>query len=154
MFLLRFLVSAVVLSVLTVFRFHIPFLLPFLWRGGGLLPVGGIEHSQSRPPRRRIPCHADVVEDPARRAAAPATKTGLPCYRTSVACFLRSIATKAPRAIPQTVASPTVARMVVFLVTGRYSDQNSIPRPETRTSTTTSLLFCNGETDSLSWRVY
>ena len=44
---------------------------------GRLIARGGIEHSQSRQPRRCTPpppCHADVAGDLARRVAAPATK--------------------------------------------------------------------------------
>ena len=44
-------------------------------RERGFIAREGIEHSQSRPPGRYIPCHAVVVEDLVRRAAAPATKT-------------------------------------------------------------------------------
>ena len=41
---------------------------------GEFIAREGIEHSQSRPPRRCIPCHADVVGDLVGRVAAPATK--------------------------------------------------------------------------------
>ena len=41
---------------------------------GGFIARGGIEHSQSRPPRRCIPHHADVVGGLVGRVAAPATK--------------------------------------------------------------------------------
>ena len=37
---------------------------------GGFIACGGIEHSQSRPPKRLIPRHTDVVEDLVGRIAA------------------------------------------------------------------------------------
>ena len=41
---------------------------------GGFIACEGIEHSQSRLPQRRIPCHAGVVGDLVRCVTAPATQ--------------------------------------------------------------------------------
>ena len=49
---------------------------------GGFIAREEIGHSQSRPPRRCIPCHADVVGGLVGRVAAPATKAKF--YRTKV----------------------------------------------------------------------
>ena len=44
---------------------------------GGVIAREGIEHSQNRQPQRCVPCHADVVGGPVRRAAVPAAEAEL-----------------------------------------------------------------------------